>query len=937
MHVGVHAQKRDSRTVTCYSQGSVVSYASSNLITRFFLMFISRRLPFLLIVSAVLSGQFAHREHATAKQPNILFIYTDDQSHRTVSCYDEAFDWVQTPNIDQLAREGVRFRRAYIGAWCMPSRATLLTGHHQHGIESMRMEGTYPGSAYDAEKCRFWPSVLRQHGYSTAHIGKWHTGVDAGFGRDWDHQKVWNRPRHPENAPNYYDNQLISTDGGAPVMVEGYTTDNYTDWAIEFIKGSASSEEKPWYLWLCYGAVHGPFTPAERHQQEYAGIDVPVPSDVYPPRPGKPVYAQKMQFWEPGKNGRPVERKVRDASPVGMKDRPGRPLKDWVRQYHQGVLAIDENVGRLMKSLRETGQLENTLVVFTSDQGFAWGQHGMKSKVAPHDAAVAAPLIIRPVGAASSSAGRGAVVDAPVSGVDLPPTFFSQAGIKLPWKMHGRDLSPLLKGTNKEWPHAAMLVHTAKLYGSATDIIPGKEDSALYHGPGIPWYVMLARGNYKYVRTLVSGETEELYDISNDPAELINLAAEPKHQQRLRQMRQEAVKELRRTDAGFVDKLPAVADQPAFEPLSSKADAWHKHVITRAKGSINSAVSADFDNDGHVDVLSSYDGKIVLHRGPSWDSYQLHAFSRDNSRNKPRADCIHSCLLDVDGDGDLDFCGSSNTVFWLECPDDPFAGKAWTYRTIDDEILGTHCLITGDVNRDGRLDLIANSGRGPEQTSVPNSLTWLEVPENPRDSKPWKRHVFADRDAPGGSHYTGIADVNGDGLPDICCGAKGGPGFDGGEWFAWWEQLPEQTEPWKKHLLATRQPGATNIQPCDVNRDGEMDFVATRGHGQGVLWFRGPEFTMIEIDSEIVGPHCLVTVDLDEDGDLDIATCGKEPDGEAVWYANDGSGSFVRREVGSNQGAYDIRAVDMDGDYDLDLLIAGHSSKNIVWFENPLP
>ena len=97
------------------------------------------------------------------------------------------------------------------------------------------MEGAYPGSAYDPEQCRFWPSALRQHGYSTAHIGKWHTGVDAGFGRDWDHQKVWNRPRHPENAPNYYDNQLISTDGGEPVMVEGYTTDNYTDWAIDFI------------------------------------------------------------------------------------------------------------------------------------------------------------------------------------------------------------------------------------------------------------------------------------------------------------------------------------------------------------------------------------------------------------------------------------------------------------------------------------------------------------------------------------------------------------------------------------------------------------------------------------------------------------------------------------------------------------------------------
>ncbi|MDA7864745.1 sulfatase-like hydrolase/transferase [bacterium] len=872
-----------------------------------------------------------------AKPPNILFIYTDDQSHRTVGCYDEAFDWVKTPNIDQLAREGVRFRRAYIGSWCMPSRATLLTGHHQHGIESMRMEGPYPGSAYNPEQCRFWPSAFRQQGYATAHIGKWHTGVDAGFGRDWDHQKVWNRPRHPENAPNYYDKQLISTDGGEPVMVDGYTTDNYTDWAIDFIQGEARNPEKPWYLWLCYGAVHGPFTPAERHQQDYVGVDVPVPADVYPPRAGKPAYVQEMEFWEPGKDGRPVERKVRESSPVGMKDRPGRPLSDWVRQYHQGVLAIDENVGRLMESLRQTGQLENTLVVFTSDQGFAWGQHGMKSKVAPHDAAVAAPLIIRPIGNASSKEGRGVVVDAPVSGVDLPPTFFSQAGLKLPWKMHGRDLSPLLTGGEKSWTHPAMLVHTAKLYGSATDQIPGENDAALYHGPGIPWYVMLARGDYKYVRTLVTGETEELYDISSDPAELINLAAESKHQDRLRQMRRQAVDELRRTDAGFVDYLPAVAIQPAFLPLSAKPDPWRKHVIARAKGSVNSAVSADFDNDGHVDVLSSYDGKVVLHRGPNWDAHQLHAFSRDNSRNKPRPDCIHSCLLDVDGDGDLDFCGSSNTVFWLECPDDPFSGKAWTYRTIDDEILGTHCLITGDVNQDGRLDLIANSGRGPGQTTIPNSLTWLEVPQDPKAPKPWKRHVFADRDAPGGNHYTGIADVNGDGLPDICCGAKGGPGFEGGEWFAWWEQLPDQAEPWKKHLLAANQPGATNIQPLDVNQDGTMDFVATRGHGQGVLWFRGPEFTMLEIDSEIEGPHCLVLVDLDEDGDVDVATCGKEPGGLAVWYANDGDGNFVRHEVGSNQGAYDIRAVDMDGDHDLDLLIAGHSSKNIVWFENPLP
>ncbi len=140
-------------------------------------------------------GCTAFAAHAAEDRPNILFIFTDDQSHRTVSCYKEAYPWVKTPNIDALAAQGVRFTHAYMGTWCMPSRATMLTGHHQFGVESMRMQGTYPGSIYDPEKCPFWPSIFRMHGYSTAQIGKWHTGVDSGYGRDWDHQIVWSRPK----------------------------------------------------------------------------------------------------------------------------------------------------------------------------------------------------------------------------------------------------------------------------------------------------------------------------------------------------------------------------------------------------------------------------------------------------------------------------------------------------------------------------------------------------------------------------------------------------------------------------------------------------------------------------------------------------------------------------------------------------------------------
>ena len=367
------------------------------------------------------------------------------------------------------------------------------------------------------------------------------------------------------------------------------------------------------------------------------------------------------------------------------------------------------------------------------------------------------------------------------------------------------------------------------------------------------------------------------------------------------------------------------------------AKPWNKHVvIPSAQGMINSAVANDYDADGFVDVLSSFDGRVVLLKGPDWKPHILHVFDAANARTKPRTSCIHSCLMDVDGDGDQDFCGSNNTVFWLECPDDPFSGKEWKYRTVDDEILGTHCLITGDVNRDGKVDLIANSGRTEKNTSIPDSITWLEVPESPAEAKHWIRHVFADRDAPGGSHYTGFGDVNQDDRPDICCAAKGGESFPGGQWFAWWQQPEDPTGRWTKRLLADDQPGASNIHPVDVNQDRNVDFVATRGHGQGVLWFKGPQFEMIEIDSEIQKPHCLSTADLDGDGDNDIATCGYEQDGTAVWYQNDGQGRFSRHLIGENQGSYDIRAVDMDRDGDLDLLIAGHFSNNLIWYENPV-
>ncbi len=472
------------------------------------------------------------RAAPAARRPNILYIFTDDQSTRCVGCYDEAHDWVRTPHIDQLAAEGVRFTTCYSGAWCMPSRATALTGKLQHGIASMRMTGRYPGSTYDPDRCPFWPSVFRRHGYYTGMIGKWHTGADTGHGRDWDYSAVWDHTQ-PKIYGGYYRNQKISFNGADPVAVGGYSTDNYTRYAAQFITERAQHRDTPWYLWLCYDAVHSPYRAARRHKDDYRDTPpVSVPEDIFPPRPTKPRYMKDYGVWKKDKHGNPAG------------------LDAAVRRYNRAVRALDEGVGAVIAALRETGQLDNTLVVFTSDQGFAWGQHGFKWKYAPYDANLLAPLIVRRPGKRSA----GTICRRPVGGQDLVPTFFAQAGIELPWEMHGRDITPLLEDPGRAWDHPVLMENTKYYYGSDTE----RADRPGWNG--VPWWVFLRSGRHKYIRTLVANEIEELYDLENDPAELVNLALDARHRPLLVALRRRLIAELKRTGAGMADTLPAIRE-----------------------------------------------------------------------------------------------------------------------------------------------------------------------------------------------------------------------------------------------------------------------------------------------------------------------------------------------------------------------------------------
>lgn len=488
---------------------------------------------------------------ATSRRPNILFIFADDQSHKTVGCYPESWPWVKTPNIDHLAATGVRFHAAYLGAWCMPSRASLLTGRHPHGIESMRMEGKYPRSVYDPKQTPFWPAVFRKSGYQTAHIGKWHTGIDSGWGRDWDHQIVWNRPLHPENAGAYYERQILSVDG-VEKEVDGYPADNYTQWACDFIRGEHRDSSKPWYLWLCYGSVHGPSKPASRHKGMYKDADVPLPADILPPRPGKPDYLNATQSWVKSKSGDIVAKKSGEA----FGDESGKKatrFADWVRQVNECVPAIDEGVGKLLRALRESGQFENTLVIYSADQGFGMGEHGFRTKLAPYDATYRSPLIV----SMPSCVSQGQVCRHPVNAADLVVTFFSFAGIDLPWAMHGRDITPILKEPGLEWPHVCLFEGTGEKYGSdvATTIKSEPANAAHHH---VPFYAAITDGRYKYIRYLAPDQPEELYDLRTDPDELSNLASASLYQGIVSSLREKWKVELQKTEAGFLKDLPPV-------------------------------------------------------------------------------------------------------------------------------------------------------------------------------------------------------------------------------------------------------------------------------------------------------------------------------------------------------------------------------------------
>lgn len=354
--------------------------------------------------------------------------------------------------------------------------------------------------------------------------------------------------------------------------------------------------------------------------------------------------------------------------------------------------------------------------------------------------------------------------------------------------------------------------------------------------------------------------------------------------------------------------------------------------------SIWSVEAVDANGDNKLDLIAMGETKVFALAAPLWKTDLLV------DTKEPKM--LYCVALDADGDNDLDIAVGRYQVPWIayrqareagklaiepKGPDFSVAwientgrlGNEWPLHVIDRELCGIHGMWTGDVNRDGRKDLISDSIMGP---MFAKSLAWFETPSNKQGL--FQRRIITKGGADGRPHYLDFADLNADGRGDLLVGDSGG------HTFTWWENSGNADQAWTKHAVA-KENGATNIKAADVNGDGKADAVASCGHGKGVYWFEGPDWKKHGIDADFADPHALAVGDFDQDGDLDAAAASFTAF-VVRWYENDGNGSFTAHDIDLNnkQQAYDLKAVDLDGDRRLDLILAGRESRNAVWYKN---
>mgnify|MGYP000423513403 CR=1 FL=1 len=473
---------------------------------------------------------------------NIVYIMTDDHTAQMMSCYDNRY--VETPNLDRIAAEGVKFTNSFVAnSLSGPSRACMLTGKHSHA-----------NGFYDNTTCVFdgsqqtMPKLLQQAGYQTAIIGKWHLeSLPTGF----DYWEVL------PGQGDYYNPSFIEMNNDT-VTEKGYLTNLITDKSINWLENQRD-KNKPFCLFIHHKACHRDWLPELKYLSLYEDKTFTMPDNFYDDYEGREaaktqemsilkdmdiMYDTKM--YDPKGESRlkatyekligrldPEDRKVYDAfyQPIidefYKKNPQGKELAEWkyqryMRDYAKVLKSFDDNVGRVLDYLKEHDMLKNTLIVYTSDQGFYMGEHGWFDKRFMYEESMRTPLIMRlPDGFTR----RGDITEM-VQNIDYGPTFLDLAGVEIPSDMHGVSLLPLLKGEHpKDW-RKALYYHFYEY--------PAEHMVKRHYG--------VRTDRYKLIHFYNDIDTWELYDLQEDPHEMYNLYGQKEYEAVVDELKAEMLK-----------------------------------------------------------------------------------------------------------------------------------------------------------------------------------------------------------------------------------------------------------------------------------------------------------------------------------------------------------------------------------------------------------
>lgn len=448
------------------------------------------------------------------QRPNIVFLMSDDHAAHAISAYGSKIN--KTPHLDRLAREGARLTNCFAtNSICTPSRAAILTGQYSHknGVYTLN-DQLDPARDHVAKR-------LQANGYQTAMIGKWHLATDpTGF----DHWRIL-------PGQGLYHNPVFITPAGRQTH-QGYCTDLITDFALDYL--NTRDKQKPFFLMCHHKAPHRAWQPPAKYADWLRDETIPEPDNLYDTWSGKAETVKNMRM-RVGPDTTKTDLKV--DRPAGLE---GDALRKWayqlyIKDYLRCVRSVDDNVGRLLDYLDQNNLRDNTLVIYTSDQGFFLGDHGWFDKRMMYEESIRMPFLARYPQAIKP----GTVAHELTANIDFAPTFLAAAGLPIPKEMQGQSALPVLQGKKpKQWRKS--FYYRYWMHNDNDHHVPAHYGVRTQRYKYIEFYNQALQA--KGAHPPNSAPEYEMYDLQSDPREMTNLAHSPQHAKLRAQLKAELTK-----------------------------------------------------------------------------------------------------------------------------------------------------------------------------------------------------------------------------------------------------------------------------------------------------------------------------------------------------------------------------------------------------------